>query len=77
MKDFLGRDLQVGDHVVWGAGGRGTAGIRRGYISLLIPATGNDPHSDRVRTTKAAGSYGHGQETWAHSVVKVDPPEGA
>jgi len=68
--DLLGRELSVGDHVVWAAGGRHGWGIRHGFIKSISESYGRA----EVKTSIAPGSTGAGKTTWAENVCKVVLP---
>lgn len=65
--DLLGRKLGVGDHVVWGAGGRRTHGIRHGFVKEILP-------DGRVKASGYPGSGFPGTTKWASSFCAIVLP---
>lgn len=70
--DLLGRKIGIGDHVVWGAGGRRTHGIRHGFVKEILPDGGG---LFRVKTSGYPGSGYPGTTKWASSFCVIVLPD--
>lgn len=67
--DALGRELQVGDRVVWGAGGRRSHGIRWGTITAIVPS----PYAPGLPYVKIKGAPGiHGNTVLDRLCVRIN-----